>query len=64
MSLFNTHYEYHLDEQGLTRGVTITTHCPNYRMLADLVELYELDDRYGDVYHGEGVAIVTREPIV
>ena len=60
-SLFTTHHAFMLDDKGLTVGAVITTHSPRFDLIANLVELYELDPAYRDIYHGEGVCIATRD---
>jgi len=56
--IFISHYEFHKDEQGLTRSVTVTTHCTRRDMLEMYAELCLADPKYADVYIGEDCVII------
>ena len=53
-----THYDFHLDNNGLTCGCTITTHFTRGGIMDAYVELHRKDERTTDIYVGEFMTIV------
>lgn len=55
--IFTSHYDYHKDERGITRGATITTHCTRRDVLEAYAETCLTDPKYVDVYISEDCVI-------
>ena len=55
--IFISHYDFHKDDKGITRGATITTHCTRREMLEAYADACMKDPAYVDVYIGEDCVI-------
>ena len=57
MKLYTQHFKFHLDELGLTKGATVTTHFTRRELIGPYVEAHLADRRTVDVYVSEDMVI-------
>lgn len=57
MKIYTQHFKFHLDELGLTKGATVTTHFARRDLIPAYVESHLADRRTVDVYVSEDCVI-------
>ena len=57
MPITTTHFKFHKDEYGLTRGCTITVHFARREMIPAYVQAHRDDPKTVDIYVSEDCVI-------
>ena len=58
MKIHTTHYDWIVDEDGLTKGAVVTTHWTRGDMMATYLKLHRESPKTVSVYEGEFMTIV------
>ena len=57
-SLTATHYEWIVNDEGITKGAVVTTHWTRNDMMETYLRLHRDDPRTKSIYEGEFMTIV------